>query len=166
MSLVGGNPGTPGKRAPYNARPNYVPRPVESGDGGELTQMQIQHPQRSIGNRSVGYLLAHGQQALKVQRTPLTAEEQALNLQSPRYASNDTLQNAYDNNPPLRQGASGEAVVLVQQGTIDAGFPLPLSTNNGTEPLDGVYGPETAGAVRQLRGKTDLTVTAWWANRR
>ncbi|MHB1356966.1 MAG: peptidoglycan-binding domain-containing protein [Anaerolineae bacterium] len=126
-------------------------RAAESGDGAELRQTQIQNLQRTIGNRSVGHLLAHGQQAPKVQRAPLTAEEQALNLQSPRYASNETLQNAYDNNPPLRQGASGEAVVLVQQGLIDAGIPLPLSTNNGAEPPDGIYGSETAGAVRQLQ---------------
>lgn len=129
-------------------------RAAENVEGADLPQAQIQHLQQTIGNRGVGHLLARSHQALELQRAPLTPEEREQNLQSPRYASNNkTLQNAYDNNPPLRQGASGDAVVLVQQGLIDSGIPLPLSTSNGTAPPDGVFGPETARGVHQFQGQ-------------
>ena len=130
-------------------------RAAGSGEGAGLPQAQIQHLQHTIGHRGVGHLLARNHQAPELQRAPLTPEEREQNLQSPRYAPNETLQNAYDNNPPLRQGASGEAVILVQQGLIDSGIPLPLSTNNGTTPPDGSFGPETARAVRQFQGDAE-----------
>jgi peptidoglycan hydrolase-like protein with peptidoglycan-binding domain len=77
-------------------------------------------------------------------------------LRSPRFASNERLQRAASNSPPLRHGEVGEAVRLLQQALIDLGFPLPISVRRYGSP-DGIYGDETAGRVREFQRKNGLT---------
>lgn len=86
----------------------------------------------------------------RVQR--LTDAEKQANLTSPRYAGNPRLEAAFDNNPPLRKGASGDGVRLVQEGLVADGFALPGSTKPTGE-LDGVFGEETFAAVQQFQTK-------------
>ena len=76
-------------------------------------------------------------------------------LRSPRFASNPRLQRAASNNPPLRSGETGEAVRILQQALIDLGFALPVSTKRYGSP-DGIFGSETAGAVRQFQSRHRL----------
>jgi len=76
-------------------------------------------------------------------------------LTSPRFAWNLTLQAASENNPPLRRGARGQAVRLVQQALIDLGYPMPISTRLHGSP-DGIYGSETVGKIRQFQRRWGL----------
>jgi peptidoglycan hydrolase-like protein with peptidoglycan-binding domain len=76
-------------------------------------------------------------------------------LTSPRFAPNLRLQSAADNNPPLRTGETGAAVQIVQRALIDLGIAMPASTRNGGAP-DGIYGPETARAVRTFQARHGL----------
>lgn len=77
-------------------------------------------------------------------------------LSSPRLRDNAQLQDASNNAPPLRYGSRGEGVRLIQQGLIEQGFPLPKSTRRFGSP-DGIFGSETASAVRLLQTRHHLT---------
>jgi peptidoglycan hydrolase-like protein with peptidoglycan-binding domain len=90
----------------------------------------------------------------KIQRA-LSTEEKALNLKSPAYAGDERLEKAYDNSPAIRWGEKGEPVKKVQQGLIDDGFPMPISTAESGEP-DGVYGSETFSTVKKFQEKHGL----------
>ena len=46
-------------------------------------------------------------------------------LQSPRFAGNDRLQRAANNNPPLQFGETGEAVRLLQKSLIECAALVP-----------------------------------------
>jgi peptidoglycan hydrolase-like protein with peptidoglycan-binding domain len=81
----------------------------------------------------------------------------AMALKVPRFAVSPELQAASENNPPLRQGAKGEAVAILQQALIDLGFPMPISTHGGAVP-DGIFGQETAAAVRAFQSANGLQV--------
>jgi peptidoglycan hydrolase-like protein with peptidoglycan-binding domain len=76
-------------------------------------------------------------------------------LQSEPYTSNARLQRAFDNNPALRVGESGEAVQLVQEGLVRDGFLMPRSTKPTGE-LDGAFGQETFSSVRAFQRKHGL----------
>ncbi len=76
-------------------------------------------------------------------------------LSSPRFASIQQCQNAASNNPPMRSGAVGPGVAAVQQGLIDLGYDLPVSTRRFGVP-DGIYGNETSTAVRAFQRKEGL----------
>lgn len=89
-----------------------------------------------------------------MQRAPLTPAERAQNLSSPRYAGDPDLEAAYDNSPPLKSGAVGEAVAKVQQGLVDDGFAMPVSTRDGAP--DGIFGSETYRTVRAFQRKHGL----------
>jgi len=77
-------------------------------------------------------------------------------LRSPRFAGNARLQSAAQNAPPLRKGASGDAVRLLQQGLVDVGFPMPITTNQGRLPPDGIYGDETMNTVAKFQDREGL----------
>ncbi len=124
--------------------------------------------QRTFGNQAVQRLLRDGSIRASVSidesvcgRSPkrlqrLTPEEKALDLQSPTYSGNARLQKAYDNNPPMQMGESNaDAVKLVQQGLIDDGFDMPVSTRKTGEP-DGIFGQETYRTVYQFQVKYSL----------
>lgn len=78
-------------------------------------------------------------------------------LQSEPFASNARLQRAFDNNPALGVGESGEAVQLAQEGLVRDGFLMPRSTQPTGE-LDGAFGQETFSTMRAFQGKHGLDV--------
>jgi hypothetical protein len=77
-------------------------------------------------------------------------------LTSPRFRDNQRLQQAANNNPPIRSGEQGLAVQLVQKALIELGFSLPISTKKGTREPDGVFGAETRDAVVKFQRVNDL----------
>lgn len=79
-------------------------------------------------------------------------------LASKQLAGSPTLQKAANNAPPIGYGASGEGVAAMQRGLIDAGYPMPHSTNNGSKPPDGIYGQETGRVLKQFQRDNNLTV--------
>jgi len=89
--------------------------------------------------------------AITVWKKPLTAEERAVDLTSDAFRDDTRLQNAFDNSPVLGFGARGEAVKKIQQALVDLGFPMPVSTKDGTEEPDGVFGAETLRTVKAFQ---------------
>ena len=79
-------------------------------------------------------------------------------LTSKQLAGSPTLQRAANNAPPIAYGASNEGVAAMQRGLIDAGYPMPLSTNNGNKPTDGTYGQETLKVLKQFQSDNNLKV--------
>jgi peptidoglycan hydrolase-like protein with peptidoglycan-binding domain len=73
-----------------------------------------------------------------------------MSLQSIRLRRDRRLRSAAANNPPLRNGETGEAVETLQQALIDIGFPMPLSTRKRGLP-DGIYGNETSSVVQKFQ---------------
>ena len=59
----------------------------------------------------------------------------------------------------MQFGSRGAGVAAVQQGLIDLGFPMPLSTRRFGVP-DGVFGNETASAVRTFQTRNSLSPDA------
>lgn len=78
---------------------------------------------------------------------PLTPGDRAVDLQAERFKDDARLQDAFDNDPPLRFGARGPAVEKLQQALLDLGYWLPKSTKATGEP-DGVFGQETTLMVK------------------
>ncbi len=66
-------------------------------------------------------------------------------LRSDRFRGDTVLEAVFDNERTLHVGNTGEAVVKVQQALVDLGFPLPKFG------ADGVFGSETATAVREFQ---------------
>ncbi len=77
-------------------------------------------------------------------------------LTSPRFAPVQQCQNAAVNSPPIKLASKGQGVAAVQQGLIDLGFLLPLSTKRFGVP-DGIFGSETANRVIAFQKKHSLT---------
>ncbi len=73
-------------------------------------------------------------------------------LKSPRFAGDPVLEAVFDNERLLHIGSRGEAVRKIQQALVDAGFALPRFG------VDGIFGPETRGAVKQFQTVFDLLV--------
>ena len=70
-----------------------------------------------------------------------------MSLKSTRFASNQRLQQAALNSPPIRRGAGGHHVAIVQQAFIDLGLGMAIST----------FGGETESRVWQFQAQTGLT---------
>ena len=79
-------------------------------------------------------------------------------LTSKQLAGSPRLQKAAINAPPIAYGTAGEGVVAMQRGLIDAGYPMPISTANGSKPPDGTYGQETGKVLKQFQRDNGLTV--------
>lgn len=79
-------------------------------------------------------------------------------LQSQRFLQNERLRNASENKPALRQGESGEAVVIVQLALIDLGHAMPRSTRSGRKLPDGIFGTETLQVVKDFQRDSGLAV--------
>jgi peptidoglycan hydrolase-like protein with peptidoglycan-binding domain len=77
-------------------------------------------------------------------------------LTSPRFAPIPQCQDAANNSPPMQMGAKGPGVAAVQEGLIDLGFSMPISTKRFGV-ADGIYGGETAGCVRTFQQQQSLT---------
>jgi peptidoglycan hydrolase-like protein with peptidoglycan-binding domain len=79
-------------------------------------------------------------------------------LTSLRFSRDPQLQKASDNNPPLKRGATGQAVITVQLALLDLGFDLPITTGHGSKLPDGIFGQETDRVVRQFQQTFGLAV--------
>jgi peptidoglycan hydrolase-like protein with peptidoglycan-binding domain len=79
-------------------------------------------------------------------------------LTSLRFSRDPRLQQASENNPPLKQGATGEAVATVQRALVDLGFDMPITTSHNTKLPDGIFGAETARIVREFQKLNSLEV--------
>ena len=77
-------------------------------------------------------------------------------LTSKQLAGSPILQRAANNAPPIGYGGANEGVAAMQRGLIDAGYPMPQSTHNGSRPPDGIYGQETGKAVKQFQRDHNL----------
>jgi peptidoglycan hydrolase-like protein with peptidoglycan-binding domain len=77
-------------------------------------------------------------------------------LTSPRFSGNARLRKAANNAPPLKKGARGEAVRIIQQALIDHGIALPTSTQKHGTP-DGIFGAETKTALINFQQDQGLT---------
>lgn len=86
----------------------------------------------------------------------LTEAERRIDLTAPGLAGDPTLEAAFDNDPPLRAGDSGEPVKKIQRGLMDDGHVMPRSTGPGGP--DGIYGSETVRAVRAFQRRHGLDV--------
>ena len=93
-------------------------------------------------------------------------------LLAPQWANNRRLQNAVNNNPPMRRGDPDKvAVKLLQTALITAGFPMQAGA-------DGIFGTQTVNAViaaerhfgfevdagvagREVIGALDLSLRGW-----
>lgn len=77
-------------------------------------------------------------------------------LTSTRFASNQRLQQAAKNSPPIQRGSSGQHVAFVQQAFIDLGLGMAISTKKKGIP-DGIFGGETESRVWQFQARTGLS---------
>jgi peptidoglycan hydrolase-like protein with peptidoglycan-binding domain len=102
-------------------------------------------PATAVGKRLLAHELVHVVQqhagGEAIQRTI----GDALDLSSPRFAGDVVLEAVFDGERFLKFGDKGPAVVKVQQGLIDAGFPLPRFG------ADGDFGSETKTAVEAFQ---------------
>ncbi len=124
-----------------------------------LRQQTVLDMQRQHGNSFVQRMLrsAGGAKSMPppLQRA-LSAEEKALNLKSPELAGDSRLESAFDNSPSMKWGEDGDPVKKVQQGLINDGFPMPITTKETGKP-DGIFGNETFGVVKKFQGKHGLS---------
>jgi len=72
-------------------------------------------------------------------------------LTSPRFALDPRLQNAAENNPPMRFGERGDSVATVQRSLVDLGYFMPITTKGGRSWPDGIFGAETKRVVGQFQ---------------
>lgn len=75
---------------------------------------------------------------------------------SPRFVSSRRLIAASNNAPPLRKGARGRAVHLIQFALLDLGHSMPRSTGRAFSP-DGIYGDETVRVVKAFQQSKRIT---------
>ncbi|UCC30014.1 MAG: DUF4157 domain-containing protein [Phycisphaerales bacterium] len=131
-----------------NARAFTVGRDIVFGTGQYA-------PGKVAGKSLMAHELTH---VLQQQNTTtpslqrLTEVEKAENLKSPKYAGNGRLERAFDNDPPLGIGETNDAVRLVQEGLVAAGFRMSASTKPTGE-LDGGFGAETFRTVQEFQLK-------------
>jgi peptidoglycan hydrolase-like protein with peptidoglycan-binding domain len=80
-------------------------------------------------------------------------------LRSPFWSSNQRKQRAADNKPPMKQGEPDKvAVTLLQQALINTGHAPTIKA-------DGLFGPKTAGGVRDVETKFNMDKDAGVAGR-
>lgn len=103
---------------------------------------QIGHVQQ---NRHLQRLL----DSANLQRSGLVI--QMRDLTSPRFAGNATLEAIYNGTETMKKGDRSEAVRKVQHGIQDAGI---LYSTYG---VDGIFGKETKGRVRQFQNDHGVT---------
>ncbi len=77
-------------------------------------------------------------------------------LQSLLFLTNDDLQKAAQNNPPLARGSQGNPVRCLQLALAALGYSLPISVKLHPLSADGIFGPETEQAVRTFQTKQGL----------
>jgi hypothetical protein len=145
-------PGAAAAARSLNARAFTVGRDIAFASG-EF------RPDAPEGRRLLAHELAHvvqqggGTGPLRLAR--LTAEEKQENLESSKFAGNARLEKAFDNDPTLKKGESGDAVRLVQEGLVADGFLMRVSTKPDGE-MDGIFGEETFRTVKLFQQKHEL----------
>ncbi len=72
-------------------------------------------------------------------------------LQSEHFRGIARLAAAASNNPPLKSGDKGDAVVRLQCALIDLDYVMPVSTAKSGKP-DGIYGSETKSRIKKFQG--------------
>ena len=76
-------------------------------------------------------------------------------LKYPPFTASSQMVAASRNAPPLRWGAKGTAVGLLQGGLVQLGFPLPKSTK-AMGVLDATFGDETRAVLSKFQEKNKL----------
>ncbi len=76
-------------------------------------------------------------------------------LKYPPFNACSGILNAARNAPPLKHGAKGEAVSIVQGALLDLGIKLPKTVAKLALP-DGIFGMETVGAVVAFQARKDV----------
>lgn len=77
-------------------------------------------------------------------------------LRSRRLSNDQQLQRASDNNPPLKNGSTGDGVREMQDVLADLRYDLKGTFSKGR--ADGIFGPETDKAVRRFQQEQGLSV--------
>lgn len=77
-------------------------------------------------------------------------------LNSRRFSTVQQLQDASNDAPPLRLGAEGPGVVALQDALADLNYKLTRSYAK-LRRADGIYGEETAAAVRSFQQSAGIT---------
>ena len=81
-----------------------------------------------------------------------------MNFQCARFSSEPEIVRAAADRPPLRQGAHGDGVRVLQWALLDLGFAMPVSTHHGGSPPDGIFGAETQKTVMAFQRANGLVV--------
>lgn len=76
-------------------------------------------------------------------------------LTSARFTSSRQLVAASENKTPLRKGARGRPVHLIQFALLDLGYAMPRSTGGSFSP-DGIFGDETVNTVKAFQRSKGL----------
>lgn len=79
-----------------------------------------------------------------------------MTLNNPRFSSDRDIVAASKNSPPMKNGAKGEGVAILQQALLDLAFQMPKSTRARGGLPDGLYGEETEKAVRAFQRSSGL----------
>ena len=110
------------------------------------------NPETDSGKHLLAHELTHTiqQTGMIPNKLQLTIGDRR-DLNSARFSGNLVLEACLDNEQTLRQGSSGDAVTLIQQALIDAGFPLPQFG------ADGIFGAETRSALQDFQRASSLT---------
>ena len=69
-----------------------------------------------------------------------------MGLKSAAFAASQGIRDAYNDRPPLKLGAKGSSVRMLQSALIEYGMQLPVSRSKHGRP-DGIFGQETLQAV-------------------
>lgn len=77
-------------------------------------------------------------------------------LRAPIFTGVLELQRIADGTSNFTSGDKGPGVQAIQEGLLILGYALPLSTLRGKSPPDGIFGKETAAAVRTLQTRNRL----------
>lgn len=111
------------------------------------------NPQSKEGKHLLAHELTHTiqQNGMMPARLQMTIGD-GHDLTAARFIGNAVLEAVYDNERLLRFGDSGQAVSLMQQALVDAGFALP---NFG---VDGIFRNETQQALMDFQRASSLTV--------
>jgi peptidoglycan hydrolase-like protein with peptidoglycan-binding domain len=80
-------------------------------------------------------------------------------LRWPRFSSSLRLQEASRNDPPMKMGEYGDAVMIVQNALMDLGYWLPATTGDDVHMPDGMFDRETETMVRRFQASKILPIT-------
>ncbi|WP_278010214.1 eCIS core domain-containing protein [Flavobacterium gyeonganense] len=107
------------------------------------------NPESTSGKHLIAHELTHTvQQTGTIQRKMGDGHD----LKSPRFSGEPKLESAFDDESYIQIGSQGQQVSKIQQALEDSGNPLPKYG------VDGIFGPETQGAIRNYQTTNHLLV--------